>query len=140
MENLCFPQHSHELILTAHRPGYIGTSSKITGFLADKNCYLTDLQQFDDIFSNRFYIRCTFFRNNETSPPIDSLREHFLKIAKEENMEWNFHDCNTKIRAVIMVSKLDHCLNDLLYRQKTGESLITEKIPTSPHTLILFRT
>ncbi|CAG7855837.1 formyltetrahydrofolate deformylase [biofilm metagenome] len=121
MEISNYPQLSQEFILVAQGPGNIGTTSKITGFLADQHCYITDLKQYDDRLSNRFYIRCVFSRQNEVSPSTDLISEYFTKVATEESLVWKIQASNVKMRAVILVSRLGHCLNDLLYRQKTGE-------------------
>jgi hypothetical protein len=51
------------------------------------------MQQFDDILSKRFFIRCTFLRNTELSPSLDALRLEFIKPAIEEGMEWAIREC-----------------------------------------------
>jgi formyltetrahydrofolate hydrolase len=48
----------------------VGTTAKISGFLAGRHGHITDMQQFDDVLSNRFFIRCTFSRDTELSPAI----------------------------------------------------------------------
>lgn len=114
-------ESKHQYVLTACCLGIVGTTARISGFLAKRHCYITDMQQFDDILSKRFFIRCTFLRNTELSPSLDALRLEFIKPAIEEGMEWAIHDDHSRTRVLIMVSKFDHCLNDLLYRHSTGE-------------------
>lgn len=108
-------------VLTASCPGIVGTTAGISGFLANRHCYITDMQQFDDILSGRFFMRCTFLRDPKLSPTLDVLRNEFIGPASEEGMEWAIHDSQSRMRVLIMVSKFDHCLNDLLYRQSIGE-------------------
>lgn len=114
-------ESKNHYVLTACCPGIVGTTAKLSGFLARRHCYITDMQQFDDILSNRFFIRCNFLRDTELSPSLDALRFEFIKAASEEGMEWAIHDDQSRTRVLIMVSKFDHCLNDLLYRHSTGE-------------------
>ncbi|TAN47570.1 MAG: formyltetrahydrofolate deformylase [Methylococcaceae bacterium] len=108
-------------VLTATCPGIVGTIARISGFLAQRHCYITDMQQFDDILTGRFFFRCTFTRDAALSPTLDALRREFVQPAGEENMAWAMHDGQVRARVLIMVSKFDHCLNDLLYRHSTGE-------------------
>jgi len=114
-------ESKHRYVLTACCPGIVGTTARISGFLASRHCHITDMQQFDDILSNRFFLRCTFLRDTELSPSLDALRFEFIEPASEESMEWAIHDDQSRTRVLIMVSKFDHCLNDLLYRHSIGE-------------------
>jgi formyltetrahydrofolate deformylase len=114
-------ESNHPYVLTASCPGIVGTTARISGFLASRHCYITDMQQFDDILSGCFFMRCTFLRDEKLSPTLDALRQEFIKPASEEGMEWAIHDSQARMRVLIMVSKFDHCLNDLLYRQSIGE-------------------
>ena len=120
--NMIKPIESNQpYVLTASCPGIVGTTARISGFLAKRHCYITDMQQFDDILSGRFFMRCTFLRDTTLSPSLDLLREEFIETASQESMEWAIHDSQSRMRVLIMVSKFDHCLNDLLYRQSIGE-------------------
>ncbi len=99
----------------------LGTVAAVSGFLASRRCYITDMQQFDDILSERFFVRVTFYGDPDHTPALDALRAQFEDIASAEQMEWSIYDGTKKPRVLIMVSKFDHCLVDLLYRQRTGE-------------------
>jgi formyltetrahydrofolate deformylase len=99
----------------------MGTVAAVSGFLASHQCYITDMQQFDDILSGRFFVRVSFYGDPAKTPPLEALREQFLEVAKSEAMEWAIHDGQKNPRVLIMVSKFDHCLHDLLYRHRTGE-------------------
>jgi formyltetrahydrofolate deformylase len=108
-------------ILNATCDSRIGTVAAISTFLASRQCSITELQQFDDVESGRFFIRAQFFGTPGQTPSADGLREQFQDVARREEMEWAIYDAEKKPRVLIMVSKFDHCLDDLLYRQRTGE-------------------
>ena len=108
-------------ILNATCQSRIGTVAALSGFLASRQCYITEMQQFDDILSGRFFVRATFYGEPDKTPAIDGLREGFQDVARREEMEWAIYDGEKKPRVLIMVSKFDHCLDDLLYRHRTGE-------------------
>lgn len=108
-------------ILNATCDSRLGTVATVSGFLASRQCYITDMQQFDDVLSGRFFLRATFFGDLEKTPPLVTLREQFAHVAAQEKMEWTIFDDAVKPRVLIMVSKFEHCLDDLLYRHRTGE-------------------
>lgn len=108
-------------ILNATCDSRMGTVAAVSGFLASRKCYITDMHQFDDVLSGRFFVRVTFYADPAKTPPLESLRSEFSEIANQEEMEWAIYDGEKKPRVLIMVSKFDHCLVDLLYRHRTGE-------------------
>jgi formyltetrahydrofolate deformylase len=79
------------------------------------------MQQFDDVLTGRFFVRVSFYGDPVQTPVLEALKTEFLEVAEREDMEWAIHDGEKKPRVLIMVSKFDHCLNDLLYRHRTGE-------------------
>ncbi|PJE27468.1 formyltetrahydrofolate deformylase [Pseudooceanicola antarcticus] len=95
-----------------------GIVAKISGYLAGKGCNITDLAQFDDTITGRFFSRVTFV--SEEGAGIDELRDGFGEVAGEFDMEWKFHDPSERMKVIIMVSRFGHCLNDLLYRARIG--------------------
>jgi len=111
----------HPYVLTASCPSRMGTTAAITGFLASRRFYLIEMHQFDDTMSQRFFVRITFC--GVAGEPVDlaRLRQEFQAIAAAEEMEWRIHDSHERVRVLIMVSNFDHCLEDLLYRHRTGE-------------------
>jgi formyltetrahydrofolate deformylase len=108
-------------ILNATCDSRLGTVAAVSGFLASRQCYITDMHQFDDVLSGRFFVRVTFYGDPARTPTLERLREEFLEVANKEAMEWAIFDGEKKPRVLIMVSKFDHCLVDLLYRNRTGE-------------------
>ena len=112
---------SHSFILTATCASRMGTTAAITGFLASKRLYIMEMQQFDDVLTRRFFVRVTFCAVAGESLDLALLRTEFLAVATAEQMQWSIHDGAHRSRVIIMVSRLDHCLEDLLYRHRTGE-------------------
>ena len=106
--------------LTATCPARSGIVAAVTTYLSDNGCYLTELHQFDDEDTGRFFLR-TEGRVTDGSTTIESLERGFTAVAERLDMEWAFHRMQTPMKAIIMVSKFDHCLEDLLYRIRKGE-------------------
>jgi formyltetrahydrofolate deformylase len=99
----------------------MGTTAAITGFLAARRFYLMEMHQFDDTISQRFFVRITFCGVQGEPVELARLRREFEQIAAAEELEWRIHDNRERTRVLIMVSNFDHCLEDLLYRHRTGE-------------------
>jgi formyltetrahydrofolate deformylase len=106
------------LILTCpDRPGIVHA---VAAYLHGAGCNILDSQQFGDRIAGQFFMRVHVETVNDTT--YDSLYGGFTAVAAEFAMEWELHDTAVKPRALIMVSKAGHCLNDLLYR-RAAESL-----------------
>ena len=112
---------AHTYTLTATCASRMGTTAAVTGFLAANRLYIIEMQQFDDVLTKRFFVRVVFCAVSGESLDLARLRVDFLSVATAEQMQWAIHDGAHRGRVLIMVSKLDHCLEDLLYRQRTGE-------------------
>lgn len=95
-----------------------GIVAAIAAFLAENGCNITDSAQFDDVGTDKFFMRVTF--TSEKGRSLSDLRNDFAKVADRFGMDVEFFDENVKRRVVIMVSKFGHCLNDLLYRWRIG--------------------
>jgi formyltetrahydrofolate deformylase len=111
----------HPYVLTATCQSRMGTTAAITGFLAARRFYLMEMHQFDDTSSQRFFVRITFCGVQGETVDLAELRAQFQAVASREQMQWRIHDSHERTRVLIMVSNLDHCLEDLLYRHRTGE-------------------
>ena len=112
---------SHPYVLTASCISRMGTTAAVTGFLAAHRLYIMEMQQFDDVLTKRFFVRVTFCGVAGETTDLPRLRSEFLSVASAEEMQWAIHDGMHRMRVLILVSKLDHCLEDLLYRHRTGE-------------------
>ncbi|MFI6908927.1 formyltetrahydrofolate deformylase [Nonomuraea sp. NPDC050394] len=102
-----------EFVLTLSCPDRPGVVAAVSGLLAEHGCNIKESQQFGD---ERFFMRVQF----TASLAEDELRAAFAALAPEFAMEFTLRDVARKMRVLIMVSKFDHCLNDLLYRVRSG--------------------
>ncbi len=111
---------SHEYILTVACKDVSGLVSAVSGFVAEQDGFILESTQYGDPHTERFFMRMHFAAGEKT-PDIDTLRSAFdSKIAQPFAMDWQLRDATRRQRVLVMVSKHDHCLNDLLYRWRTG--------------------
>ena len=97
-----------------------GVVAAVTSFLADRDCYICALEQFDDESTDKFFMRAVF-RRQENSPSIDQMAGAFAEVSDKFDMSWKFHNPALAVKTLLLVSKYDHCLDDLLYRRRKGE-------------------
>ena len=112
---------SQQFILTLSCPSAPGQVAAVVGLLERHRCYIDELTVFDDDLSNRFFLRCVFHPTREQALRVDVLRQEFTPIAEGFGMQWAIHDAYARPKVLIMVSKLEHCLADLLFRWRMGE-------------------
>lgn len=124
---------SASYILTATTRGRIGIIAAMAGFLAERGCYIDDMAQFDDLSTGQFFVRAVFRGDSNKTPSLDRLNEEFKQVGERFDMQWSIQDSSVRKRVLIMVSKFDHCLNDLLYRWRTGELRIDIPAIVSNH-------
>jgi formyltetrahydrofolate deformylase len=122
-----------EYILTLSCPDHRGIVHRVSGFLAEHGCNIIDSAQFCDAQSQLFFMR-VHFAAEDSSVGDTQLRADFAAVAQELRMNAQLHDAHKKPRMILMVSKIGHCLNDLLFRYKSG--LLPVEIPAivSNHT------
>ena len=99
----------------AQRPGIVHA---VSSFLFARNCDIAEHQQFDDTRSQAFFMRTRFVSTDGTGDAAQ-LTEEFASVAAEFGMTFRFDD-DRKPRVVVMVSKMGHCLNDLIFRWRAG--------------------
>ncbi|GAA3441258.1 formyltetrahydrofolate deformylase [Planomonospora venezuelensis] len=109
---------SAEYVLTLSCPDRPGVVAAVSGLLAGRGCNIIESQQFGDRAAGRFFMRVQF--SAPASVPADELRAGFAALAPEFGMDIALRDTAVKPRVLIMVSKYGHCLNDLLYRVRSG--------------------
>ncbi|KAI8941186.1 hypothetical protein NX059_002423 [Plenodomus lindquistii] len=115
--------------LTLQCPDKAGIVYAVTGLLAKENLTILDLQQFSDPDSKTFFMRVHFGHAAELS----GLQESMKKLAEEMKMDYRIRRVDSKPKVLIMVSKIGHCLNDLLFRVKSGLLKIEVPIIVSNH-------
>lgn len=109
-----------------------GIVAGVSGFLADHGCYISELAQFDDEVTRNFFMRAVF-RLPEDGIGIEQLQQDFVAVARSFGMDWQFHDASVPTRTLIMVSRQDHCLDDLLYRYRKQELFMKITAVVSNH-------
>jgi len=98
------------------RPGLV---AMVASFLTGQGGNIVDAQQFDDRLTGRFFMRVVFEVAGEDR--ADTLRAAFAPVAQDMGAEWTLRSGSERQRVLLMVSKFDHCLGDLLYRHRIGE-------------------
>jgi len=103
-------------------PNRAGIVAAVSTFLFENGCNILDAQQFDDTQSGLFFSRIVFNPVDAGgAPPLEALRERFGALARGFAMDWSIEDRTRRARVLLLASKQDHCLADLLYRWHTGE-------------------
>jgi len=107
-------------VLRLSCPDRVGLLSHISGFVARHGGNLVEVHQFTDPTAGWFFTRMAIeTRTLKVELPV--FREAFAPVAAELQAEWTIRTAANRMKVVIMVSKLRHCLADLLWRWRTGE-------------------
>lgn len=105
-------------VLTLKCPDRIGIVAAVATALTSLECNIHESQQYGDAKSRTFFMRIAF------DPPagrsFDEIHAALAPIAERFEMNWKLHDTSILPRVLLLSSKLDHCLVDLLYRWKIG--------------------
>ncbi|AQR63942.1 formyltetrahydrofolate deformylase [Aquaspirillum sp. LM1] len=111
---------SHRYTLSLSCPDRVGVVAAVSGFLASHQGWITEANHHADAEAQRFFMRQEILAD---SLPFDlsTLRAHFAPIAAEFRMDWRISDSARKKRVVLLVSKQEHCLYDLLARWQSGD-------------------
>jgi formyltetrahydrofolate deformylase len=110
---------SAQYVLTLSCPNKPGIVAGVSAYLFGESCNILDAQQYDDTQSNVFFMRVVFNLVGET--PFEKISAGFADLAKTFNMKWTMRGVAQKKRVMVLVSKFDHCLADLLYRWRIDE-------------------
>lgn len=111
------PEQNINLTLTCqNRPGIVAA---VAGYIFEAGGDIQEAQQFDDKDSGRFFMRVSF--SCDASVDLEGLRRGFKPIVERFQLSWELRSTAVLKRVLIMASKLDHCLVDLLYRWRIGE-------------------
>ena len=108
-------------VITADCPSRSGTVDVVTRFLVEQSCYINEIHSFVDTTDNRFFIRVEFRLDSDATFNQVEFSGEFEQRAQQFAMKWRLTPSDYQSKVVIMVSKHDHCLNDLLYRYRTGD-------------------
>jgi formyltetrahydrofolate deformylase len=99
----------------ADRPGLVAA---VASMLANQGCNILDAQQYNDQGTSRFFMRLVFERDPGDCEP---LRSGVEQLATVLCMDWRLRRRDEHRKVLLLVSKFDHCLADLLYRTRIGE-------------------
>ena len=101
-------------------PDRVGLLSRITAFIAENGGNLDEVHQFTDSQAGWFFTRMAIEAETLRLPLAD-LRAEFAPLAAELQAQWSIRRDSDRMRVVLMVSRLGHCLADLLWRWRAGE-------------------
>jgi formyltetrahydrofolate deformylase len=124
------------MILTLSCPDQRGIVARVSTFLFERGCNFLDAQQFDDQETGVFFMRVVF--DAEGADP-QVLRDEFGALAGQLSMTWTLRDRTDRYRVMILASKSDHCLADLLYRWRIEELPMDISAVVSNHPRDIYR-
>jgi len=104
-------------VICPNRPGIVAA---VSVSLFNNDCNILEAHQFDATDTTRFFMRLVF-NFTDGAGSIEAVRQGFEPIAAEFDMDWSIRDSRDRHRVVLMVSKFDHCLADILYNWRIGE-------------------
>ena len=114
------PTSLPHFILTLSCPDRPGIVAGVSTVLFEAGCNILEAQQFDDTQSGRFFMR-VLFNVVEGEACLDRLKAIFAPVAERFALTWALRDAAEKRRVLLLASKFDHCLADLVYRWRIGE-------------------
>ncbi|MDM0010935.1 formyltetrahydrofolate deformylase [Variovorax sp. J22P168] len=116
-------------ILTLSCPDRTGIVHAVSGFLLERGGNIEEAAQYNDHHTGLFFMRVRFACEQGESV----LREQIAALAADFGMHWKLHPAAEPMKTVILVSKEGHCLNDLLFRWKSGLLAIDVRAIVSNH-------
>jgi len=108
---------THAYILTLSCPDRLGLVHTVSGFLLEQSANIEEAAQYNDPATGLFFMRVQF---DCSAHDLASLKTAFAALAEPLQMRWNIHAKAERMKTVLMVSRQGHCLNDLLFRFKSG--------------------
>lgn len=110
--------HFYRLIVSC--PDRVGIVSRVSSFIAAQGGSITEASQHSDLETGQFFMRYEV-RADTVGVPYHEFSAAFAPVADAFDMDWAMTDSENKPRVVILVSKEDHCLTDLLHRWSNNE-------------------
>ena len=112
------PAEPARFVLTLSCDDRRGIVAAVANSIASQDCNIVESAQYGDPETERFFMRVSFAA--PASVTYDGFTRGFTPVALGFGFDWRLHDLSVKPRALILVSKFGHCLNDLLYRHEIG--------------------
>ncbi len=104
--------------ITLHCTDRQGIVAAVAGFLTQSGCNIVESQQYNDAITGGFFMRTVF---DAPTGEVAAIEGRFADLAADWGMAWKFRVNSRPTRVLMLVSKFDHCLGDLLYRRRIGE-------------------
>ncbi len=116
------PTKTDRYCLTFSSRSVRGQAAAVTALLEQHGAYIEEFAVFDDTLSERFHIRTVFRLEDGSADDLATLQRDYVKVlTKFEDAQGAIHDMRRPTRVMIMVSRADHCLLDLLAQRRHGE-------------------
>jgi formyltetrahydrofolate deformylase len=108
-----------EFVLTLSCPDKPGIVYAVSSFLVQHSANIIDSQQYGEPDGGHFFMR-VYFSVPQPGLTVAELERDFTWVAESFHMSWQLHDKSERIKTLLMVSQLGHCLNHLLFRWSAG--------------------
>jgi formyltetrahydrofolate deformylase len=113
------PDTQERFIFRASCRDEVGIIADVAAFLAQRRLFIVETANYGDPASGLFFMRLVF-APEQPAFTLARFKAEFAPIAEKWSMDWEIRDARAKPNVLILVSTADHCLNDLLYRQRIG--------------------
>lgn len=124
--------HVRRYVLTVTCPDRVGIVAAVSGFIAEHGGWVLEAAQHGDLSTGRFFLRIEVIADSLPFDPA-GFRERFAPVAAAFDMDWRLTDTDVAKRVVVLVSREDHCLADLLYRFGSGDLACEIPLVVSNH-------
>ena len=108
------------LILKLSCPDQPGIVAKIAGYVAERRGNLVEFNQFSDTLGEKFFARLEI-ETADLETDVDTFIDDFKVLGSALRAEWHFRRLPYRMRTAVLVTKTDHCLNEILWRTELGE-------------------
>ena len=113
-------KNTRRYTLSISCPDRVGIVAAVTSFIAARQGWISEASQHSDSVSNLFFMRQEILADS-LAVGLDEFRHEFAVLGREYHMDWTISDSAHKKKVVILVSKQEHCLYDLLARWQSRE-------------------
>ena len=129
----CDITNEQHYILTVSCPDTRGIVAAVSGFLMDIDGFILEAAQFGDADTDHFFQRIHFTCGKKTPDYATICARFAAEIGERFTMDFNLYDMTKKPKLLVMVSKFEHCLNDLLHRYRAGQLAVEIPAIVSNH-------
>ncbi|HKJ89436.1 MAG TPA: formyltetrahydrofolate deformylase [Gammaproteobacteria bacterium] len=110
-----------------------GIVAAVAGFMAARRHFILKMDQFDDLNSGTFYMRLVFRADPAERPGAEEVSGRFGEWVTDLDIRWSVHDAGERPRMILLASRQEHCLLDLLHRHRIGELKVDIPLVASNH-------